>query len=63
MNDALKNRVKGFLWSLGAMVLVALISFLLENEAVLELPGWLVVVLGLVLAQVTKFVNVDLKRQ
>jgi hypothetical protein len=57
MNEQIKNRLKSFLWRLGGMVVVALIGFVVDNETALNVPGWLVVVLGLIGGEVTKYLN------
>ena len=57
MNIELKNRLKSFIWRLGGMIVISGIGFLVDNETALQIPTWLIVVLGLVGGEVTKFVN------
>jgi hypothetical protein len=57
MNEQVKNRLKSFAWRLGGMVLVAVIGFVIDNETALNVPSWLVVVLGLVMGETTKYLN------
>ena len=57
MNEALKSRVKSFAWRLGGMVVVAVLSFVVDNAADLQIPTWGVVIAGLVVGEVTKFLN------
>ena len=39
------------------MIVIAGIGFLVDNETALQIPTWLIVVLGLIGGEVTKFVN------
>ena len=57
MNIELKNRLKSFIWRLGGMIVIAGIGFIVDNETALQIPTWLIVVLGLIGGEVTKFVN------
>ena len=57
MNDALKNRLKGFLWHGGMMLLAVAVDYTLKNLASLELGTTITVILGLVLGQVSKYLN------
>ena len=57
MNIELKNRLKSFIWRLGGMIVISGIGFLVDNETALQIPTWLIVVLGLIGGEVTKFVN------
>lgn len=59
MNESLKNRVKSLLWRAAMMGLVAFIAGITENIATLELPTWIVVVLGLAGGEISKYLNVD----
>lgn len=53
----LVNRSKALLWSIGTMLAPVLVDFISTNMELFNLPSWLVVGLGLVLAQVTKYLN------
>jgi hypothetical protein len=57
MNAQLKKRLKSFSWRLGGMVVVAVLAFVVDNATLLEIPPYLVVVLGLILGEVTKYLN------
>ena len=57
MDEQIKHRLKSFAWRLGGMVLVAVLSFGIENAAELNIPAWGVVIAGLVVGEVTKFLN------
>ena len=51
------NRLKSFAWRTGMMVLALAISFFLENIGLLELNPEVEVVLGLILGEVSKYLN------
>jgi len=53
----LSNRFKSFYWRSGAMLVVGLINVILESATDLQLNNFTVVVLGLILAEITKFLN------
>lgn len=55
--ELLIKRFKSFLWRLGAVVAVALISFLAENIGLFGLPLQAQVIAGLVLGEITKALN------
>jgi len=57
MPEELKNRLKSFAWRLGSFVVVSVIAFLLENEGLLNIPSWGVIILSLLSAEITKFLN------
>jgi hypothetical protein len=57
MNEQLKKRLKSFSWRLGGMVVVAVLAFVIDNATLLEIPPYLVVILGLILGEVTKYLN------
>lgn len=57
MTQEIKNRLKSFIWRLGGMIVVAIIGFVIDNETALQIPAWLIVVLGLVGGEVTKYFN------
>jgi len=57
MNEELKKRIKSFSWRLGMMGLVAIIGFLVENATLLNIPPYVIIVLGLVGGEVSKFIN------
>lgn len=51
------NRVKSFLWRTGMMVLAVVIDMALQNLASLNLRPEVVIILGLILGEVSKFIN------
>ena len=57
MNKALKNRLFSLSWRVVAMIMAAGIGFAVENATELGIPSYGVVLLGLVLGEVTKFLN------
>lgn len=57
MNEVLKKRVSSFVWRLGGMVAVAVLAFVIDNATLLEIPPYLVVILGLILNEWTKYLN------
>ncbi len=57
MNEVLKKRLKSFSWRLGGMVAVAVLAFVIDNATLLEIPSYVVVVLGLILNEWTKYQN------
>lgn len=57
LNIELSKRLKTFLWSLGWMIVAACIDFALENLGLLNMPGEVTIVIGLILTQVSKFVK------
>lgn len=50
-------RIKSLCWSLGTMIVPVFVDFFATNLSLFNLPSWLVVILGLALAQVTKYLN------
>lgn len=57
------NRFKSFLWRAGGMFVIGLIAFVLQNLDVLHLSPALVGFIGLVLGEVTKWINDKLATQ
>lgn len=53
----LLKRFKSLLWRLGAMIGVALVAFVLNNINLVSLPDWIIVVVGLVGGEITKYLN------
>ena len=52
-----RSRVETLLWSTGYMVVAYLVDYSIKNVTELNLPEVWIVVLGLVLAQISKFVK------
>lgn len=57
MNEVFVKRAKSFAWRTGMMVLAALAVFLVENASELNIPGWGVVIIGLVGGEISKAMN------
>ena len=57
INPVLVNRLKSFAWRSGGMLLVASLNFAIENAGLIGLSPFVVVLLGLALGEVTKFLN------
>jgi len=51
------KRLIALAWHAGTMIAVLLIDFLAKNLGLFNLPDQVAVVLGLILAQVTKWLN------
>lgn len=60
MNAQFKKRLESFLWRTGMMVLAVFIAFILENLSLLELTPLSVTLVGLVLGELSKFINTQL---
>jgi hypothetical protein len=61
MSEQVKNRLKSFAWRTGVMVVVALLNAISTNLGLLELPTPYVVFIGLILSEVTKYLNTYVK--
>ncbi len=57
MNDQLKSRFKSFAWRTGMMILAGLVDFTLQNLTDFQLGTQTTVITGLVLGEVSKFLN------
>ena len=55
--DTLVKRLKALAWSVGMMAVAMAIDFLLNNIGLFNLPADVTVFLGLILAQVSKWLN------
>lgn len=55
------KRLKSLLWRSGMMGLAVCIAFLTENIGVLELSPFATTMLGLVLGEVSKYINASSK--
>jgi hypothetical protein len=53
----LSTRFKSFYWRGGAMLFAGFLNVILESATDLQLNNGVVIVLGLVLAEITKFLN------
>lgn len=57
MSQEVKNRLKSLGWRVGMMVVAAGLGFAVENATELGIPPYGVVLLGLVLGEVSKWLN------
>ena len=55
--DTLQKRLKSLAWSTGMMLAAVVVDFLMENIGLFGLPNELTVFIGLVLAQISKYLN------
>lgn len=60
-NEEMLKRFKTWLWYMGMVVLAGALNFLATNLVDLNIPQWLVIPVGLALAQVSKQVSENLK--
>jgi len=57
MDEQLKKRILSWAWRTGALLLVVLISNIVELLPELGLPEITVAVIGLILGEITKYLN------
>jgi len=57
MSQQLIKRLKSLLWRAGAVAVVAVINFIAENLGAMGLSPEMVTIIGLVLGEITKFIN------
>jgi len=62
MNAQFKKRLESFLWRTGMMVLAFLTTAILDNIELIDYNPIIVLALGLVLGEVSKFLNSELRR-
>jgi hypothetical protein len=53
----LSNRFKSFYWRGGAMLVAGFLSIILESATDLQLSNLTITVIGLILGEITKFLN------
>jgi hypothetical protein len=53
----LQKRFESLVWRMGTMVAALVVSFLTENIGLFGLPMGVTIILGLVLGEVTKYLN------
>jgi hypothetical protein len=56
------KRLKSFAWRTGMMVLALFIDFTATNLGVFELPPEAILILGLLLGEISKFINTQLSK-
>ncbi len=57
--EALKARLKSWLWRAGMMVAALAVEFIAENIGLFNLHPLVVTAVGLLLGEVSKYLNVD----
>lgn len=62
MNKTFTNRLKSFAWRLGMMVLAFTANYISTNLAGLELSPTVTVIAGLILGEISKFLNVEISK-
>jgi hypothetical protein len=63
MDEQFKKRLKSFAWRTGMMVVAVTADFVLQNLTSLNLTPLAVTMLGLVLGEVSKYLNEQLSKQ
>jgi len=51
------NRVKSFFWRMGMLTLAAIIAYFIGLLPTLTLPGIITAILGVILGEISKFIN------
>lgn len=57
MRDEFIKRLKSFAWRLGCVMAIAGLSWIAENLSAFELPQWIIMLVGLVTGEATKWLN------
>lgn len=57
METQLQKRIKSFLWRGGAIAVAAFLGFVAENIGEFNLPGYGIVMIGLIIGEITKYLN------
>lgn len=57
MSKALVNRAKSLAWRTSIMVLAVVLSFVADNAAELQIPPYVVVFIGLLGGELSKYIN------
>ena len=60
--EILINRIKSLFWRAGMMMVVLAINFILVNLELLNIPSEMIVVIGLILGEISKYLNIDLRK-
>lgn len=63
MKEQIIKRIKSLLWRAGAVALIAFLGFIAENLGATGMGAQWVVFIGLVLGEVTKYLNNQLSRE
>lgn len=59
MSKQLQKRIKSFAWRGGAIAVVAFLGFIAENIGEFNLPMYAITIVGLICAEVTKYLNTE----
>lgn len=59
--EILVKRLKSLAWRIGMMTLAMAVAFALDNLSEFNLSPQLTIILGLVLGEVSKWLNVDIR--
>jgi hypothetical protein len=62
MNEQFIKRLKSFGWRTGMMILAFGVAFAMDEIKMLELEPVMVTVIGLILGEVSKFLNTELAK-
>lgn len=62
MNVQFQKRLESFLWRTGMMVLAVGATYAMSEIKLLSLDPTLTVILGLILGEISKFLNQELKK-
>ena len=57
MNEELKKRIKSFSWRLGGMCVASVLAFIIDNATLFEIPTYMVILLGLLAGEISKYLN------
>lgn len=57
IDEQIEKRIKSFAWRAGMMTLVYVITLILDSAVELELPPYAVVGLGLLVGELSKYLN------
>ena len=56
------KRLESLVWRAGGMLLALLLAFISENIGLLAIPNFAKIVVGLIIAEISKYYNVDIPR-
>ena len=61
MNEQFLKRLKSFVWRLGGYLLVLGLTWIADHFGELGLPAYLTTIIGLVVGEITKYLNTGKK--
>ncbi len=62
LSEAIKNRVKSFIWRLGGVMAIAGLDWVANNLGLFNLDPMWITIIGLVVGEGTKFINSNLPK-